>query len=152
MVHTTPPQTVAHARCIRPGQPAWSTGLCGASVGTRPRNRVLPLARQYRPCPFTGSRNHRTNTRIKAPTAYGLSLACRFPSMSEDFSVAWSWLTPDQQATLQNDPYGPIPQALVPRLNQVNLLGVGSRKMTSPTGQVQWYLSPAVAQFISQQS
>lgn len=80
-----------------------------------------------------------------------LSLACRFPNMSEDFSVAWSWLSSDQQAALQKDPHGPIPHALIPRLDQINLLGVGSRKMTSPTGEVEWYLSPAVAQFISQQ-
>lgn len=70
--------------------------------------------------------------------------------MSEDFSRAWSWLSADQQTALQQNPSGPVPAALVPRLEQINLLGVGSRKLTSPTGVVQWYLPPNVVAFIGQ--
>lgn len=74
-----------------------------------------------------------------------------FRNMSEDFSRAWSWLSADQQTVLQQNPSGPVPAALVPRLEQINLLGVGSRELTSPSGIVQWYLPPDVANFISQQ-
>lgn len=161
MVQASPPRAVAYARRLQPGQSAWSTGLCGASVGARPRNRVLPLARHHRPCPLASSRNHRTNTWIKAPTPYGVSdidvaqamsaTACRFPFMSEDFSIAWSWLSPDQQSALRQNPRGPVPPALVPRLKQIRLLGIGSRERTSPTGEVQWFLPSAVAEFISTQ-
>ena len=161
MVQTPPPRTVAYARCLQPGLSAWSTGLCSASVGTWPRNRVIPLARHHRPCSFARSRNHRTNTRIEAPAAYGVSVvdvdqvvsatACRFPFMSEDFSTAWSWLSPDQQAALRQNPRGPVPPALVPRLKQIRLLGIGSRERTSPRGEVQWFFPSAVAEFISNQ-
>lgn len=71
--------------------------------------------------------------------------------MSEDFSRAWSWLSADQQTVLQQNPSGPVPESLVPRLRAMGILGgIGSSKLTTPTGGAQWYLPRAFAQFISQ--
>ncbi|MFV9454739.1 hypothetical protein ACNJ7E_14995 [Rhodococcus sp. NM-2] len=68
--------------------------------------------------------------------------------MNDDYTIAWSWLTPEQQQALRANPSGPVPEQLVPRLQQIGLLGVGTKYLTSPTGVRQTYLPRDLVTFI----
>lgn len=69
--------------------------------------------------------------------------------MSDDFGT-WAWLTADEREELKRDPHGPVRPALANRLIQINL-GMGMRKLTSPTGVVEYRLPSDLAYFVSQQ-
>ncbi|WAM13942.1 hypothetical protein [Rhodococcus sp. JS3073] len=72
--------------------------------------------------------------------------------MKDDYTIAWSWLTPEQQAALRQNPAGPVPPGLVPRLQQIGLLGVGTQYKTHRvTGERRAYLPPDLVSFIEAQ-
>jgi hypothetical protein len=68
--------------------------------------------------------------------------------MKDNLEASWSWLLPDQQRILRDNPSGPVPDELVPLLHKYGLLGAGTKVMISPTGSRQTFLSPRVARFI----
>ncbi|MDT2007121.1 hypothetical protein FXW78_25950 [Rhodococcus opacus] len=68
--------------------------------------------------------------------------------MEEDLDASWSWLLPEQQRILRENPSGPVPKELVPRLHEYGLLGVGTKYVTSPTGVRQTFLADRAVSYI----